>query len=238
MRVTLKVCALATALCVLAPSFALAQGARGAGSGELAEVNAKIRRFAPTVVTADTSRLSSGDRRALAKIIEAARLLDPLFLRQLWSGNVALKRKLEADRTPLRRARLHYFDINDGPWSQLDENIAFLPGVPREKPPEAGHYPDDMTKEEFESWVATLPESEKQKATGFFYAVRRDGAGKLKLVPYSQEYGEFLRPAAKLLRDAAELTTNATLKNFLSKRADAFLSDDYYEQDVEWMELA
>jgi hypothetical protein len=85
--------------------------------------------------------------------------------------------------------------------------------------------------------VATLPESEKQKATGFFYAVRRDAAGKLKLVPYSQEYAEFLRSAAALLREAAGLTTNATLKNFLSKRADALLSDDYYESDVAWMDL-
>jgi peptidase M49-like protein len=237
MRVTIKVCALFVALCVLLPMLAFAQRKSGAPSGELAELNAKIRRFAPTVVTADTSRLSAGDRRALAKIVEAARLFDLLFLRQVWSGNVALQRKLQADKTPLGRARLHYFSINDGPWSQLDENIAFLPDVPHEKPETAAHYPDDMTKQEFESWVATLSEPEKQKATGFFYAVRRDTAGKLKLVPYSQEYREFLVPAATLLRQASELTTNATLKDFLSKRAAAFLSDDYYESDVAWMDL-
>lgn len=237
MKVTLKVCALLTALCVLLPTLAAGQKKDGAGSGESAELDAKVRRFAPTVVTADTSQLSAGDRRALAKIVEAARLFDPLFLRQVWSGNVALKRKLEADKTPLGRARLHYFNINDGPWSQLDENIAFLPDVPHEKPATAAHYPDDMTKQEFETWLATLPEAEKHKATGFFWAVRRDAAGKLKLVPYSQEYREFLVPAATLLREAAGLTTNATLKNFLSKRADAFLNDDYYESDVAWMDL-
>ena len=141
MRVTLKFCALATALCVLLPPVAVAQKGRGAQAGELAELNAKIRRFAPTVITADTSRLSAGDRRALAKIIEAARLLDPLFLRQVWSGNLALQRRLEADKTPLGRARLHYFMLNDGPWSQLDENVAFLPDVPREKPPTAARSP-------------------------------------------------------------------------------------------------
>ncbi|HEY0173980.1 MAG TPA: hypothetical protein VGB98_23390 [Pyrinomonadaceae bacterium] len=237
MRVTLKVCALATALCVLLPTLAAAQRTQGARPGELAELNAKIRRFAPTVVTADTSRLSAGDRRALQKIVEAARLFDPLFLRQVWSGNVALEKRLEADRTPLGRARLHYFRINDGPWSQLDDNVAFLAGVPGEKPPTAAHYPDDMTKEEFETWVATLPEAEKQKATGFFHAVRRDAAGKLRLVPYSEEYRDFLAPASALLRQASELTDNATLKNFLSKRADAFLSNDYYESDVAWMDL-
>ncbi|HEV7891544.1 MAG TPA: hypothetical protein VGP08_12945 [Pyrinomonadaceae bacterium] len=239
MRITQKVCALALALCALLPSVALSQrrGRGAASSGELAELNEKIRRFAPTVITADTTRLAPRARRALAKVIEAAKLLDPLFIRQVWSGNVALQSRLEADRTPLGRARLHYFMLNDGPWSQLDENVAFLPDVPRDKPATAAHYPDGMTKEEFESWVATLPEAEKQKATGFFYAVRRDGDGKLKLVPYSQEYGEFLRPAANLLREAAALTTDATLRNFLTKRADAFLSDDYYESDVAWMEL-
>ena len=237
MRVTLRVCALLTALCVLLPTAVVGQKKAGAQSSELAELNAKVRRFAPTVITADTAHLSAGDRRALAKVIEAARLFDPLFLRQVWSGNVALKSKLEADKTPLGRARLHYFNINDGPWSQLDDNKAFLPGAPEEKPATAAHYPDDMTKQEFESWVATLPEAEKQKATGFFWAVRRDAAGKLKLVPYSELYREFLDPAAKLLREAAGLTTNATLKNFLSKRADAFLSDDYYESDIAWMEL-
>src|SRR5215211_2566942 len=98
MRVTFKVCALATALCVLLPQVA---SARKGQSGELAELNAKIRRFAPTVITADASGLSAGDRRALQKVIEAARLFDPLFIRQVWSGNEALEKHLEADKTPL-----------------------------------------------------------------------------------------------------------------------------------------
>ncbi|HEX3086225.1 MAG TPA: hypothetical protein VHP99_16955, partial [Pyrinomonadaceae bacterium] len=51
------------------------------------------------------------------------------------------------------------------------------------------------------------------------------------------EYREFLEPAATFLRKAAALTTNATLKNFLEKRAAAFLSNDYYDSDVAWMDL-
>jgi hypothetical protein len=201
-------------------------------------LDAKIRRFAPTTLTADTSRLSAGDRRALTKLIEAAKLLDPLYLRQVWSGNPALKRRLEADKSASGWARLHYFRINVGPWSRLDDNEPFIEGVPRQKPHHANYYPDDMTKDEFNSWAQTLPEAEKQRATGFFHLIRRDAAsGKLKTVPYSVEYREFLEPAARLLREAAELTTNATLKSFLSKRADAFLSDDYYESDVAWMDL-
>jgi hypothetical protein len=200
-------------------------------------LEAKIRRFAPTEITADVSRLSDGDRKALAKIIEAAKLLDPLFLRQVWSGNEALRNKLAADSTAEGKAKLHYFRINAGPWSRLDKNEPFIDGVPHEKPKNANYYPDDMTKQEFESWVKTLPEAEQKRATGFFSVIRRDADKKLKLVPYNEEYREFLEPAAKLLREAAELTTNATLKNFLTKRADALKSDDYYASDVAWMEL-
>ena len=197
----------------------------------------KIARFAPTTLTADVSKLSARDARALAKIIAAAKLLDPLFLRQVWSGNDALEAKLDADKSVLGRQRLHYFLINDGPWSRLDNNEPFIEGVPREKPPQANFYPDDITKDEFNSWLAGLPGSEKEKATGYFYTIRRDASGKLMSVPYSQEYREFLEPAAKLLREAAALTTNRTLKDFLSKRADAFASNDYYASDVAWMDL-
>ncbi|MCM3869880.1 MAG: hypothetical protein ND895_04135 [Pyrinomonadaceae bacterium] len=204
-----------------------------AGDPELAK---KTRRFAPTELTADTSRLSANDRKALNKIIEAAKLLDPLFLRQVWSGNEALRQKLEADQSVLGRQRLHYFMINKGPWSRIDSNEPFIAGVPP-KPPHANFYPEDITREEFNAWVAGLSPEDKQKATGFFYLIRRGADGKLKTVPYNEAYAEFLKPAAKLLSEAAALTANKTLKDFLNKRADAFASNDYYQSDVAWMDL-
>src|SRR6266487_3747578 len=69
----------------------------------------KIRRFAPTTLTANTSRLSPNDRKALDKIIAAAKFMDPLFLRQVWSGNAALQKKLETDKSPVGQQCLHYF---------------------------------------------------------------------------------------------------------------------------------
>jgi len=215
-------------------AFQRSRARRDAGDPALAK---KIARFAPTTLTASTASLSPGDRKALAKIIEAAKLLDPLFLRQVWSGNEALEKKLQANTTATGRQRLHYFYINDGPWSRLDNNEPFIDGVPGEKPAPANFYPDDITKDEFNSWLATLSPAEKEKATGYFYTIRRDSSGKLMPVSYSDEYREFLQPAAKLLRDAAALTTNHSLKDFLTKRADAFASNDYYASDVAWMDL-
>ncbi len=200
------------------------------------ELPKQIARFAPTVLTANTARLPMKDRLALRKIIAAARLLDPLFLRQVWSGNDAMKKQLDADRRPVGRLLLHYFLINDGPWSRLDENKAFIDDVPA-KPSYANYYPADMTKDEFNAWLNSLSPADKEKATGYFYTIRRDAGGKLKAVPYSEEYRDLLEPAARLLREAAALTTDATLRNFLNKRAAAFASNDYYDSDVAWMEL-
>lgn len=234
MRIFVSLMLLATMLSASISGMQRRGSKTAVGDPELAK---KIRRFSPTFLTADTSRLSVNDRKALQKIIDAAKLLDPLFLRQVWSGNEALKVKLEADQSAVGRQRLHYFRINNGPWSRLDSNEPFIEGVEREKPPHANFYPGDITKEEFNSWLAGLPGSEKEKATGYFYAIRRDAGGKLMTVPYNEEYREFLEPAAKLLREAAALTTNKTLKNFLTTRADAFTSNDYYASDVAWMDL-
>ena len=205
-------------------------------SSEATSMSKKVRRFAPTPLTANITRLSPGDRKALQKIIAAAKYYDALYLRQIWSGNEALLKKLAADKSLVGRLRLHYFMINKGPWSQLDDNEPFIEGVPR-RPPQANFYPADITKDEFNAWLNTLTPDEKEKATGYFYTIRRDSNGKLKTVPYSEEYREFLDPAARLLREAAALTSNRTLKDFLNKRAAAFASNDYYDSDVAWMDL-
>lgn len=220
---------------VMLNMMVIAYGQKGTGQTDN-ELAAKIRRFAPTIMRANTLRLSPNDRKALQKIIAAAKLYDTLYLRQIWSGNEALLAKLQADKSVLGRQRLHYFMINKGPWSQLDDNERFIEGVPP-RPPYANFYPEDITKDEFNAWLNSLSADEKEKATGYFYTIRRDSNGKLKTVSYSEEYREFLEPAAKLLREAAALTTIATLKDFLNKRAAAFLSNDYYDSDVAWMDL-
>ena len=199
-------------------------------------IAAQIKRFAPTVLTADLTGLAPKDRQALQKIIAAAQYLDPLYRRQIWNGSESLLKKLQADKSAIGRERLRYFLINQGPWSQLDENQPFVEGVPA-RPPQANFYPADIGKEEFNSWLSSLGTEEKARATGYFYVIRRNSSGKLIALPYNEEYREFLEPAARLLREAAKLTANNTLKDFLTKRANAFASNDYYESDLAWMDL-
>ena len=204
---------------------------------DLAELNRMIARFAPAQIRVDTSGLAAGDREALAKILDAARVIDELFVTQLWSGNAALRERLRKDTTPLGKARLHYFELNKGPWSDLDAHAAFLPDAPAKKPDGANFYPEDMTRAEFETWVKTLPKAQQAQATGFFTVVRRGPGKTLSLVPYNKAYERDLTRAAALLNQAAALTPNASLKQFLTLRAKAFLSNDYYESDVAWMKM-
>jgi hypothetical protein len=204
---------------------------------DLAQLQKMTARFAPTELNVDISNLSEGDRNALVKLVEAARVIDDIFMTQYWSGDRALYATLQKDTSPLGKARLHYFWINKSPWSELDGSTAFIPGVPEHKLPGANFYPETMTKEQFENWVKTLPEKQQEQAKGFFTIIRSDGKSGFKIVPYNEAYKTDLTRAANLLKEAASLTDNATLKRFLNTRAAAFLSNDYYESDVAWMDL-
>ena len=204
---------------------------------DLAQLKQMEARYAPVEMRVEISGLSAGDRQALVKLIEAARLVDDVFLTQLWSGDREMYARLKKDTTPLGRARLDYFWLNKGPWSDLDDYAAFVPGAPPRKLPGANFYPEDMRREEFEAWVKALPESRRHAAQSFFTVIRRDAERRLSIVPYSREYRRDLTRMAQLLDEAAALTGNPSLRRFLSLRAKAFLSDDYYASDVAWMDL-
>ncbi|HYS26958.1 MAG TPA: hypothetical protein VEP46_15210 [Vicinamibacterales bacterium] len=218
---------------VVAGSVALGAQSTAPGADQLKNMAA---RFAPVDLSADVSKLPSNERQALAKLVEAAKVMDALFLRQVWAGNEPMLLTLLQDTSPLGRERLHYFLVNKGPWSRLDHNDAFVPGAPA-KPEQANFYPPDATKDQVEEWLSTLSGSQKTFATGFYSTIRRNAERKFIAVPYSYEYQGELAHAATLLKEAAALTRQPTLRTFLEKRAQAFLTNDYYDSDVAWMEI-
>jgi hypothetical protein len=222
----------ALAFFALGGAIVLAQGGR---LSEEARLRGMAARFAPTDIRVDLSKISAADRKVLAKLVEASKIMDALFLRQVWVGNEPMLIDLAQDQSPEGRARLHYFLMNKGPWDRLDHNKPFVPGAPP-KPAGANFYPEGAAKADIDNWMKALPEADRAKASGFFTLVRRSG-NTFALVPYSDAYREELTHAAALLREAAAIATEPTLKNFLTKRAAAFLSNDYYESDVAWMEL-
>ena len=232
----LPFCATAAAV-VLAGAMVAGHSAAPPSVEQLAKMTG---RFAPVDIKVDVSALPASERRALGKLVQASRIMDAVFLRQASASNEAWLLKLLADDTPLGRARLRYFLINKGPWSELDHDEPFIRGIGA-KPPSANFYPAGATKAEVEAWMAGLSPEERALATGFFTTIRRAPTGRpgpFVIVPYSLEYQGELARAAELLREAAEATADPTLKRFLQSRAAAFISNDYYESDVAWMELS
>ena len=218
-------------------------GAASAAPASVAELNAMSARFAPVALTADTSKLSAGDKKAIAKLIEAAKIVDVIQLRQRWPENEALWSALQQDHSPLGKARLNYFWLNKGPWSIIDGNQSFLPAevagipVPEKKTDAGSFYPSGASKEALEAWMKSLSKEDRDQAQWFFTVIRNGADGQFKIVPYSDEYKTELTRAAALLRAAADDTDNASLKKFLTLRAEAFLSNDYLPSDFAWMDL-
>ncbi|MPY87096.1 MAG: hypothetical protein GEU99_04160 [Luteitalea sp.] len=231
------------ATATLSGSAGLAVGLGGPGRNasaetmpDLTQLTAMTARFAAVDLAVDLSGLPPTERRTLAHLVEAARVMDGIFLRQVSAANDAWLVQLAGDRSALGRARLRYFLINKGPWSRLDQNEPFLPGAGA-KPEGANFYPADTARDDIERWIESLPTSERRAATGFFTTIRRAPDGAFQLVPYSVEYQGELYAAAAHLRKAAVSTTQPSLKRYLETRAQAFGTNDYYESDVAWMEI-
>jgi len=198
-----------------------------------ADVAARRARFVPQTLAADTGGLKAGDRAAIEHLVRATRLVGAIFQRQACPGVEQLAPRVAALTGPDAQAANDYFRIMMGPWDRLNGSEPFIGTAPR--PAGAAFYPEDMSREEFESWLAAHP-GDRTRFTSPLTVIRRRGS-ELVAVPYSEEYRDLLTQAATELRAAADATSDARLKKFLTMRADAFLSDDYLASDLAWVDL-
>jgi len=238
-RCILGLCALALAA---AGQSACASGKAASGSPRASEaasllispdVAARRARLAPVEIAADLAPLIAEDRAVLADLIAAAREMDVIFRRQVWEGNAATASALERAEGALAAPARELFRLMQGPWDRLDGETPFVGEVA--KPAGAGFYPEDLSKEEFERWVAEHPE-ERAAFLSERTVIERAGDD-LRAVPYPEAYAAPLARAAAHLRAAAAKTSHPTLRRFLETRADAFRSNQYTESDMAWMDI-
>lgn len=201
--------------------------------GKEMDIKAQIAKFAPVEIRVDKKLINSEQKKLVDELVKAAHYMDEIFLRQVWSGNVKMREEFEKDGKK-DSPYYEYFLINVGPFDRLNHNKPFIDGVPP-KPAGANFYPPDITKKEFEDWIKSHPK-DKDAFTSSFTVIKRRGKD-LVAIPYSEEYREWLVPAAKHLKEAAKYAGNESLKKYLISRADAFLSNDYYASDVHWVHL-
>jgi len=168
------------------------------------DLESRVAQFAPATLTADVGKLDPSEQQALKAIIEAARLLDPIFDRQAYAQNPELQAQLATDTSRSGALKLAYFKIMRGPWDRQDHFRPFAVDFPR--PPGGGFYPADLQKSELEAYLKAHPE-QAEGLQGLYTIVVRNG-DRLEAIPYSQAYRPWLEPAAAKLKEAAALTKN------------------------------
>ncbi|WP_276803954.1 dipeptidyl-peptidase 3 family protein [Odoribacter laneus] len=179
--------------------------------------------YAEFTLTTDTSTLTENEKQVIPLLMKAADVMEVIYWQNAYGNRAAL---LDTVQDPYLAK---YIAINYGPWDRLNGNAPFIPGV-QAKPLGANFYPTDMTTEEFEA----LKDPRK---TDWYSVLRRDENGNLKVVPFHEAYPAETAQAADLLKQAAALTEDAELKNYLNLRAAALLSDDYLASDLAWMDM-
>lgn len=194
-------------------------------------VQQELAKLAPVELSADISNLSKADLKALDKLLQASKIIDELFLLQVDPENPEIRADLVNADLPHHH---ELFEVMFGKWNRLEEDEPFLDND--EKPAGAGFYPPDLTKDEFETWLQNHPDDE-DAFTSEFTVIRRRG-DELIAIPYHEAYSPLVQKVAELLREAAQLTDDPTLSEFLKLRAAALLSDDYFDSDMAWMDLS
>lgn len=174
-------------------------------------------------LTTDVGSLQEDEKAVIPILIEAAKIMDELFWEEAYGNKEALLSSIENEG--LRT----YANINYGPWDRLNGDEPFIEGV-GEKPLGSGFYPTDMTKEEFEAW-------ENPDKASLYTFVERDADGNLQAVWYHQKFETEVRKAADLLDSAAGIIREEGFKKYLSERAKALRSDEYYASDIAWMDM-
>lgn len=192
----------------------------------------ELSRYVPVNIGADTRRLSHKERRIIDKLIQVAKLLDDIFLDQVYSRNkeilVQLQKNPRKNKYALKLFRFYY-----GPFDRLHRNKTFIDGYV--KPEGANFYPENITVQEFEEFIKRNPEV-KNSFQSSVTLIRRINNG-LVSIPYSDAYREELSKASVLLKEAAKLSQNKSLKKYFNNLANSFLLNNYFDSDVAWIDL-
>jgi len=178
--------------------------------------------------------LSAREQQMVDKLVEACHYLEDIFWRQndpeaLTLYQALAKRKLKRD-LQLR----HFVFINASRFDLLDQDRPFVGTQPM--PPGRGLYPAGLTRAQIEDYVRRHPEKKDEIYSPYTVLRRRGDA--LEGIPYRIAYRSFLEPAAQALREAAELSDDKEFAQFLRMRADALLTDKYFNSDLKWLDLA
>jgi hypothetical protein len=192
----------------------------------------ELARFAPAKLGLPPGSLSPRELRLAGKLVEAARHMDRIFRQQVFEDGAYWYDTLSLSPHPKAKRLAALLELHYGPWNRLNDDQPFM-GVGL-RPKGVAFYPPDASVAEIDAFIRNNP----QQAGAIMspYSVVRRSGRDLVAVGYSEKYKRDLRAASAALREAAGLTDDKPLKEFLLARADAFLSDNYYPSELLWMD--
>jgi hypothetical protein len=193
---------------------------------ELTDIQKKLGKYINVKLTADVSALTSKEKQILPLLFEAAAIADELFWEQALGDKAGFMKYIDCINDEDMKK---FATINYGPWDRLDNNLSFIKFCGN-KPSGANFYPLDMSKDEFNE----LKDSSK---ISLYTVIRRDNDGKLKVVWYHNEYKEQISRISVLMKKAAEFCEDQGLKKYLNSRADALLTDNFKQSDIDWLTM-
>ena len=198
-----------------------------------ADLAKEVAKFRTVQMPFDAAHLTSRERQMVGKLVEACQHLESIYWRQSDPEGLKLYQSLAGSSAPKDVQLRRFLRINGSRFDLIDNNAPFVGTAPW--PPGRAIFPADLTREEFDKYVAAHPE-QKNALYDPFTVVRRKGSA-LEAIPYHIAYKEWVDPAANALREAAALSDDPAFAKFLRMRADALQSDNYFESDIAWVSL-
>lgn len=207
--------------------------ARSESTQVVPDLNKRLSRFRQVQMPLHAAGLTAREHQMIVKLVDASRYLDDIYWRQTDPDALQLHQSLEGSTNPKDVDLRRYLWINGSRFDLVNGNKPFLGTSPM--PPGGGFYPQGLTRDQIEQYVKD--HAEKRAEIYSSTTVVRWHGKDLEGLPYHIAYRSFLEPAAKNLREAADLSPDPAFANFLRLRADALLSDDYFKSDIAWLEL-
>jgi len=197
------------------------------------DLDQRLAKFREVRMPFHAEGLTARERQLVDKLVDASRYIEEIYWRQSDPEALTIYESLAASTNPKDVKARRYLRLNAARFDFIDENKPFIGAAPM--PPGRGFYPAGLTRERIEQYIKDHPEK-KAEIYSPTTLVRWQG-DQLHGIPYHIAYRSFLEPAAKDLREAAKLSADGAFAKFLQLRADALLSDDYFQSDLAWLDL-
>lgn len=187
------------------------------------------------------NKLADGDKKALAHLVKAGKILNDVFIKQEHEKGLKFKEELTKKAEAgdkLAQKTLELYNIFNGIEDERKEKTLLIKNA--KLADGKNLFPKDVTAQEVIKFLKANPDKIEEILSNNT-VVKRDKNGGFIGIPYQIEYKEEYEKAAKELLEAAKTSTHEGFNEYLKLQAKAMIStdpEDAYAADVAWIKLS